>query len=923
MLVALNGHESNDENVPRAVEVLTSSLDDLETPLSFSRLSQEFELATRPDATPHADEEEVALEPTLDLAGVDFLPQFDPMEVDMELEAVDQSALNLNIGVDGSQPETSQQNKGETHAHIASHTEVEVESIDEQQAMGSHRCFDADVSQSEASQGKVPIKKPCSPLLSQHRLICERCHQKENSPPSSDGSRVWVICTACPVAGHWQCLQPHQQAALSQPQQGSKRAKKQPQQFLCGACHRPGVCMVCLKEVVPAVPTRRAAKKNGILFFRCFTCKRPAHYTCAPTVPGIATFPDAAAVAGYYHNGGRWRCATCATCQYSVDKILAWRPYPPTAVESVRDASTPPSPTDFLPREYLVKFAERSYHRLQWIPHLWFCVSTGDSLKLRNFLSSDHEPDPTGERDIPPTWKTVERVLDIRLWKPATSAAGAESLIKQQALTREQGQNPGVKFTQLLLEWETVNGKFMMDCVNEVAWVFIKWKGLGYDDATWDSPLAIDGDGHAQFRLALSRFLASREVDIPFSAGAAQLQLEHRAKYADIPTTDFDLGQDDELCLMQYQIDGVDWLRKRWWTRDHCILADDMGLGKTVQMAVFLGSVLKQFGACPALVVVPNVTVCNWVTELEKWAPNLRVVTLFGNIASRKTLIVDEAQRLKNDTGLLRTTLLSLKTNHRILLTGTPMNNTVRELVSLMTFLDPHGWTGVDGHKIDRQDTIDPTDLKGMRAKLLPYFLRRRKDQVLTLPPKNETVIRVSMVPAQRTLYDQILRKNLDANGHLIEHSKTIRNMCVCLRQCIQHPSVYDETLPEDFESSGKLRMLKLLLRRLQIRGRRVLLFSQYVKVLAVIEHFLVCEGYHFLRMDGNTPVDERQRGMDQFNAPDSEIFIYILTTRSGGVGINLTTADTVIIFDPDYNPHQVGRALHVDCSIDLYDPPG
>ncbi|KAJ7673039.1 P-loop containing nucleoside triphosphate hydrolase protein [Mycena polygramma] len=766
-----------------------------------------------------------------------------------------------------------------------------------------------------------------------HRNSCEVCVQGKNEPPDGNGRTDWVTCLACPVAGHWQCLQPHQQLAVS----SSNGA------FICGACHRDGICIGCLEKVTPITAVDVLATPRPLLF-RCETCKRPAHYKCVPSRPGDPAFPDAAPNAYYYQT--QWLCLTCSSVEYKLDKILAWRPYPQDA-ECTQEVQQPPSRKDFLAREYLVKFKDRSYHRLMWLPHMWF---RQDPLRAPR-------PNPDAEREILSAWKIVGRVLDIRLWS-TTSAVNAGLVGQHKALPQipqRHGQYPHEELTQRLSEWELENGKFRIEDnehVSQIAWAFVKWCALGYDDVSWDSPPPARDSNFSMYFLALKQFFVSREIKVPLPDDVASLQRKVRAKNAQIPdiTSGFQLGQHSDLSLMGFQVDGVNWLRKRWWTSDPCILADDMGLGKTVQMAVFLGSILKEFPTRPSLIVVPLTTIHNWVTEIERWAPNIRVVAFFGNPAARQNIkdfelyhsshpsgqtdlkfhvlvapfemvnhpqekflfqkieweniIIDEGQRLKGEAGVLRSALEELKSAHRILMTGTPVNNNVKELVNLMCFLDRKNWTDLDWQEIDRQHRIDSTEIDNVTTRLQPYLLRRTKDEVLALPLKGETIVHIAMVPSQRDLYDQIL-----SNG---ERS----NVLMALRLCAQHPYAHNEALLDSnpaaqiAESGGKLWALKLLLPSLKTRGRRVLLFTQFTKVLDVVEAFLEHEGYQYLRMDGKTDADERQRDMDWFNNSDSDVFIYILTTRSGGVGINLFTADTVIIFDPDYNPHQDSQAV-------------
>ncbi|KAJ6449827.1 hypothetical protein C8R47DRAFT_336760 [Mycena vitilis] len=255
-----------------------------------------------------------------------------------------------------------------------------------------------------------------------------------------------------------------------------------------------------------------------------------------------------------------------------------------------------------------------------WLPHMWFRVRSGNATMLQKFLLGGTtaafqqdplrapRPNPDAEREILSAWKIVGRVLDIRLWS-TTSAVNAGLVGQHKALSQipqRHGQYPHEELTQRLSEWELENGKFRIEDnehVSQIAWAFVKWCALGYDDVSWDSPPPARDSNFSMYFLALKQFFVSRgrEIKVPLPDDVANLQRKVRAKNTQIPdiTSGFQLGQYSDFSLMGFQVDGVNWLRKRWWTSDPCILADDMGLGKTVQMAMFLGSILKEFPTRP------------------------------------------------------------------------------------------------------------------------------------------------------------------------------------------------------------------------------------------------------------------------------------------------------------------------------------
>ncbi|KAJ1919013.1 hypothetical protein H4219_002272, partial [Mycoemilia scoparia] len=400
-------------------------------------------------------------------------------------------------------------------------------------------------------------------------------------------------------------------------------------------------------------------------------------------------------------------------------------------------------------------------------------------------------------------------------------------------------------------------------------------------------------------------------------------------------------------------------------------------------------------GTGPFLVVVPNSIVTNWLREFEMWAPFLIAEPYFGGASSRalyekyaifgqcdggiaksskksrrsmaahvlvctydvfvnddsfntiksinaewEYLVVDEGHRLKNDRAKLFKNLNKLKINKRVLLTGTPLQNNVRELLTLMSFVDPIKFGDIDGLE-EKYGNIEEANISELHDLLRPYFLRRTKEQVLSkLPPKHEIFVPISMTSIQRQLYRAALGKNVELlksiyatihnkdrkaeNGSKSatakKHHYMLNNMLMEIRKIINHPYMIDgaepafntlqETHDQLVKAGGKTKFLKGLLKQLKEKGHRVLLFSQMKRSLDILEDVLFGEGYGYVRMDGDTSSIVRQNMVDKFNEPESKLFAFLSTTRAGGLGLNLTSADVVIIYDPDWNPHMDIQAL-------------
>ncbi|THH02604.1 hypothetical protein EW026_g282 [Hermanssonia centrifuga] len=900
----------------------------------------------------------------------------------------------------------------------------------------------------------------------------------------------WVRCLKCPVSAHWGCLAKTQRDEIlkaAHERDKAEFAQAHPKNGISGdddgednsivgpaktsrsrSLSDYGIHLSCLHESTtkvapeadtsstndvemedqqPAASPSSEERPNKELLFRCSLCKRLAHYAHLPTPPHVDPLGDytAADRAEYYQTTTQWQCADCVSYIYTVEHILAWRLFPENAVEPLRAAGELPDYKSALPREYLVKWADRSYRRTQWVPHMWLLATHAN--KLKNFIAGGSHitllPEPildtdanamvieestadlVGEEDtedadkrsksasaqptfslgplpdadkrIQPGWKTVDRILDVLLWRPekrikarakkpknngrkkirpgvidvSADEAEQEEIEQEHEAALDDGDQPSEDLTETVDEYEKrTNRQLSERDIGRVIWGFFKWNGLGYDNAAWDSPPREGTSPYNAFKAAFKKFIASREVACR-RLSKKQIEIfDHlprdrfMQKYAFSKAKPPSLGQSESLSLMPFQIDGVNWLCNNWWNRQHCILADEMGLGKTVQIVSFLGAVIKgfeqiEFKAFPALVVVPNSTITNWVREFERWAPHLRVVPFYGeskareviknyelfhsshashvsnikyhvlvttyetitsvkdagpifkNVPRWEVLVVDEGQRLKSDSSSIFKKLKDLNTVHRIILTGTPLNNNIRELFNLMNFLDPTEWRDLEAlakeHEVLTEDGI-----KELHTRLRPYFLRRIKSEVLELPPKNEVIVPVSMSALQKEIYRSILTQSTTGSKvNVVAKKANMNNMLMQLRKDIEPSSLaFRDAHEKLISASAKIRMLHMLLPKLKARGHRVLLFSQFKIALDIIEDFLNGEGIKYLRLDGSTKQVDRQRDMDEFNKPNSDVFIYILSTRAGGVGINLWTADTVIIFDPDFNPHQDLQAI-------------
>ncbi|EHH62560.1 hypothetical protein EGM_20938, partial [Macaca fascicularis] len=426
--------------------------------------------------------------------------------------------------------------------------------------------------------------------------------------------------------------------------------------------------------------------------------------------------------------------------------------------------------------------------------------------------------------------------------------------------------------------------------------------------------------------------------------------------------------------LHPYQMEGLNWLRFSWAQGTDTILADEMGLGKTVQTAVFLYSLYKEgHSKGPFLVSAPLSTIINWEREFEMWAPDMYVVTYVGDKDSRAIirenefsfednairggkkasrmkkeasvkfhvlltsyelitidmailgsidwacLIVDEAHRLKNNQSKFFRVLNGYSLQHKLLLTGTPLQNNLEELFHLLNFLTPERFHNLEGFLEEFADIAKEDQIKKLHDMLGPHMLRRLKADVFkNMPSKTELIVRVELSPMQKKYYKYILTRNFEAlNARGGGNQVSLLNVVMDLKKCCNHPYLFPVAAMEApkmpngmydgsalIRASGKLLLLQKMLKNLKEGGHRVLIFSQMTKMLDLLEDFLEHEGYKYERIDGGITGNMRQEAIDRFNAPGAQQFCFLLSTRAGGLGINLATADTVIIYDSDWNPH-------------------
>ncbi|KAM9804089.1 lymphoid-specific helicase [Neosynchiropus ocellatus] len=475
-----------------------------------------------------------------------------------------------------------------------------------------------------------------------------------------------------------------------------------------------------------------------------------------------------------------------------------------------------------------------------------------------------------------------------------------------------------------------------------------------------------------------------------------------------------------------YQIEGIEWLRMLWENGINGILADEMGLGKTIQCIAHIAMMIEKKVLGPFLVVAPLSTLPNWINEFRRFTPEVSVLLYHGPQADRTKLlsqlrgpqgplsmlpvvvtsfeiamidrkilqrykwnylIVDEGHRIKNLNCRLVRELKMMPTDNKLLLTGTPLQNNLAELWSLLNFLLPEvfddlksfeSWFDID--TLGEAESVVAAEreqniLSMLHQILTPFLLRRLKSDVtLEVPPKKEIIVYAPLTAKQAALYTAVVNKTIakllgkekeeapallttsgrpkrrnrrpvdysedktetpdDLEKYLEKIQKELeqspapvrdsevlplsqinlkqQNIVMLLKRCCNHPYLVEYPLDPttlDFkideqlvQSSGKLLILDRLLPELKKRGHKVLIFSQMTSILDILMDYCFLRGYQYSRLDGSMSYADRDENMTKFSK-DPEVFLFLLSTRAGGLGINLTVADTVIIFDSDWNP--------------------
>ncbi|PWK29050.1 helicase-like protein [Arcicella aurantiaca] len=420
-------------------------------------------------------------------------------------------------------------------------------------------------------------------------------------------------------------------------------------------------------------------------------------------------------------------------------------------------------------------------------------------------------------------------------------------------------------------------------------------------------------------------------------------KLEKLRDFEEIQT--YQLPKDFNGELRPYQKAGYDWMR---FLNDYHFggcLADDMGLGKTVQTLTLLQSQKEQGIQLPSLLIMPTSLIYNWEKEAQKFTPNLRILTYTGTYRDKNIeqfdnydviltsygivrididliknhrfnyVILDESQAIKNPSSYITKAVMQLNTRHRLVLTGTPLENSTMDLWSQMTFINP-GLLGTqhffrNEFQIPIEKKADEVKLRRLYSIIKPFMLRRHKSQVATeLPPKIEAVHYAQMTELQEKEYEEtksyyrnLILQHIENEG-IAKSQMVVLQGLTKLRQLANHPRMTDVDYDGD---SGKLDDVLQKLETILEGKHKVLIFSQFVKHLDLFREHLDKQNLPYAYLDGST--QDRQSQVELFQN-DEKVKIFLISLKAGGLGLNLTAADYVFILDPWWNPAIEAQAV-------------
>ncbi|CAB1314904.1 unnamed protein product [Coregonus sp. 'balchen'] len=727
-----------------------------------------------------------------------------------------------------------------------------------------------------------------------HQDYCEVCQQ---------GGEI-ILCDTCPKAYHLVCLDPE----LEKAPEGK---------WSCPHCEKEGIQWeakddddeeeeVAVEEEDDHLEFCRVCKDGGELLC-CDTCPSSYHIHCLnPPLPEIPN--------------GEWLCprCMCPPLKGKVQRILHWTwgdPPLPAEVPPGPDGETvdplvKPPLKGHPERELFVKWAGLSYWHCSWVSELQ--LELYHAVMYRNYQRKN-------DMDEPPPY-------DYGSGEEELNNEKRKSKDPQYAAMEERFYRYGIKPEWMVIH-RILNHSYDKD--GDVHYL-IKWRDLPYDQCTWEPTIKFE---HQPWYInATGGTLHPYQLE-----GLNWLRFSWAQGTDTILADEMGLGKTVQTIVFLYSLykEGhskgpylvsaplstiINWEREfEMWAPDFYVVTYT---GDKESRAVireneftFEDSAVK---TGRKVFRMKKDTAIKFHVLLTSYELITIDQTILGSI-NWACLVVDEAHRLKNNQSKFFRILNGYKIYYKLLLTGTPLQNNLEELFHLLNFLTPERFNNLEGFLEEFADISKEDQIKKLHDLLGPHMLRRLKADVFkNMPSKTELIVRVELSPMQKKYYKFILTRNFEAlNSKGGGNQVSLLNIMMDLKKCCNHPYLFPvaameaPVLPNGsydgnqlVKSSGKLTLLQKMLKKLKDEGHRVLIFSQMTKMLDLLEDFLEYEGYKYERIDGGITGGLRQEAIDRFNAPGAQQFCFLLSTRAGGLGINLATADTVIIYDSDWNPH-------------------
>jgi chromodomain-helicase-DNA-binding protein 4 len=763
-------------------------------------------------------------------------------------------------------------------------------------------------------------------------LQCRRCiglaHQKDHTAPDHG------VCAGCDESG--KVSKPFR-ARLSTRQEQLQREEN-------GG-----------RDPITIVDTPLNAVEN--VMFRCASCQRSWHMQHLPKreeahqneLEDDELNEEQLAQRRFetYHRS--WTCKDCIENQSQIDALIAWRPVdidtyiPGMAVDMVAEST----------KEYLVKWRNQSYFRTTWMPGSWVWGIAAAPMRTAFMKQDDNQlPKMTTEDAIPEDFFRIDIVFDVRYTSVVRNSTKEIDLARVKEVDTAYVKYKGLGYEDTI--WETPprpeDGERWFDFKTAYEeWALKRYISIPAKASLQRHLQAIRGQNfeNALMKRSQPSSMTGGEMMGYQMEGLNWLYYQWFINQNAILADEMGLGKTIQIIAFFATLvqDHKCWPFLVVVPNSTC-----PNWRREIRKWVPSLRAVTYFGTEKARKLTHDYELFPKEDEVERRDPKTKkgeapkdikahiVIASYESIVEEKVrkslqkvpwvgLIVDEGQRLKSDKTQMYDALSKLRIPFRVLLTGTPLQNNARELFNLLQFLDPK----INASAMEaKYETLTQENVPELHDMIRPFFLRRTKVQVLTfLPPMAQIILPVTMSVVQKKVYKSILSKNpqlmkaiFSRDGQVAAKERTkLNNILMQLRKTLCHPFVYSREIEDRshemavshrnlVEASSKLQLLSIMLPKLQERGHRVLIFSQFLDNLDIVEDFLDGLGLQHRRLDGSINSLEKQKRIDEFNAPDSPYFAFLLSTRAGGVGINLATADTVIIMDPDFNPHQDIQAL-------------